>query len=295
MKKNFLLGTDWWTDCDDAVAIRMLVRAARRGEIALCGIGINAAMPCSVASLDGFLQKEGLCGVPIGIDLAATDFGGNPPYQERLAAYAPRYTENTEVMDAVRLYRSVLANTDEPIEILEIGYLQVLAGLMESTGDDISEKSGLTLLSEKVAHLWIMAGKWDKDGERENNFCRNARASIAAEKVCRLSPVPITFLGWEVGYDVISGSRLREGDILKDVLCDHGSHNGRSSWDPMLVLLALTGDAAQAGYGIVVGKATVDPENGKNYFSEDKNGTHAYVVKTRENDFYRDAIDRLID
>ena len=27
--KNFILGTDWWTDCDDAVALRLLTRAVK--------------------------------------------------------------------------------------------------------------------------------------------------------------------------------------------------------------------------------------------------------------------------
>lgn len=294
MKRKMILGTDWWTDCDDAVAVRILARAAKRGEIELCGICINAAMEHSVASLDGFLHKEGLLDIPLGIDLAATDFGGAPSYQARLAAYAVRYTKNTDACDAVSLYRKILAEADAPIEILEIGFPQVLTALLESTGDEFSPKSGMELIRERVKHTWVMAGKWDKDGERENNFCRNARSRVAAEKLCRLWPVPITFLGWEIGYDVISGSRLRSGDVLRDVLVDHGSPNGRSSWDPMLVLLALTGDAHAAGYETVVGRASVDPESGGNYFTPDENGSHAYVVKARENDYYRDAIDRLI-
>ena len=26
MKRKMILGTDWWTDCDDAVAVRILAR-----------------------------------------------------------------------------------------------------------------------------------------------------------------------------------------------------------------------------------------------------------------------------
>ena len=39
--RRFILGTDWWTDCDDAVALRMLTRAHRAGEIRLLGIALN--------------------------------------------------------------------------------------------------------------------------------------------------------------------------------------------------------------------------------------------------------------
>ena len=166
---------------------------------------------------------------------------------------------------------------------------------MKSGADDISPKSGMELLREKVSKMWVMAGKWDADGEKENNFCRNARSRVAGEELCRLCPVPITFLGWEVGFDVITGGAfLGEGDPLYGVLCDHGSASGRSSWDPMLVLLALIGDEEKAGYSTVRGFATVDVETGANHFQEDESGSHVYVVKQKENAFYEKAINEII-
>ena len=54
-----LVGTDWWTDCDDAVAVRILAKAELSETIQIFGIGINACMEHSVPSLDGFLTLEG--------------------------------------------------------------------------------------------------------------------------------------------------------------------------------------------------------------------------------------------
>ena len=34
--RNFILGTDWWTDCDDVVAMRVITKAHKKGEINLC-------------------------------------------------------------------------------------------------------------------------------------------------------------------------------------------------------------------------------------------------------------------
>lgn len=293
--KNIILGTDWWTDCDDAVALRMLCRAVKRGEIRLLGIGINACMEYSVPSVDGFLALEGMSDIPLGIDLDAADFGGKPMYQKRLAPYALRYKSNSDAEDIVRLYRRLLASASDPVEIVEIGYLQGFTAFMKSCADDISPKSGLELLREKVSKLWVMAGKWDADGEKENNFCRNARSRAAGEELCRLCTIPITFLGWEVGYSVISGSRLKDGDHLLEALRDHGSGNGRCSWDPMTVLMALNGDEKKSGYTLVRGTARVDAETGQNYFAESYDGLHAYVVKDREDSFYSDAIDAMIE
>ncbi len=292
--RKWIVGTDWWTDCDDAVAMRLLARAHNREEIELLGIGINACMEASVASLEGFLNTEGVRDIPIGIDLAALDFGGNPPYQKDLVPYAEVYHSNEDAEAAVSLYRRLLAESEEKIEIIEIGYLQVIAAVLESDADEISPKTGLELVREKVSKIWVMAGKWSERGGKENNFARNARSRRGGAVFCKTCPVPVTFLGYEVGVDVLTGGNLKEADVLHRVLCAHGSPNGRASWDPMLVLLALTGDETSAGYDAIRGKAYVDPVTGANEFVPDPNGLHAYVVKMKENEYYQNAINRML-
>ena len=292
--RKFILGTDWWSDCDDAVALRLLTRFIKDGKIDLLGVGINACMECSVASLKGFLRADGIENIPIGIDKNATDFGGIPTYQAHLAGrFCPDVT-NGDAADAVALYRQILAERQEKIEIIEIGFLQVISAVLKSLPDEISDKSGIELFAQKVSRVWVMAGKWDADGEKEHNFCLNARSRIAGKEFCELCPVPVTFLGWEVGHEVISGNRLNKNDHLYDVLCDHGSQNGRHSWDPMLVLMALIGDEASAGYDTVTGTARVDANTGANHFYVDDEGLHRFVVKKHNNDYYAEQINRLI-
>lgn len=292
--RGFILGSDWWTDCDDAVALRIIARAHKKGEICIKGIGLNGCMEHSVTSLEGFLNTEGVDDIPIGIDLEATDFGGNPPYQKRLSGYAKKYNSNDDAENAVRLYRRILSESTEQIEIIEIGYLQVISAVLASTADDISEKTGIELIKEKVSKIWVMAGKWDDNPGRENNFARNERARLAGSYFCEHCPVPVTFLGWEIGFDVITGGLLHEDDVLYGVLSDHGSAHGRMSWDPMLVLLALVGDEEKAGYSTVTGMASVNVADGTNSFSECSCGMHKYVVKARDNNYYQNTINELI-
>lgn len=293
--RNFILGTDWWSDCDDAVALRLLTRAVKRGDINLLGIGINACMEYSVASLKGFLSADGVDGIPVGIDRDATDYGGRLTYQKHLAENYGIGITNADAEDAIRLYRRILSESREKVEIVEIGFLQVIAGVLESGGDDISPKSGIELFREKVDKVWVMAGKWDGDGEKEHNFCLNTRTSAAAKKFCALCPVPVTFLGFEVGCDVITGGKLDRNDHLYSVLEVHGSANGRSSWDPMLVMMALIGDEEKAGYVTVTGTASVDAETGANYFVKSADGKHKYVTKRYENKYYEDQINSIIN
>ena len=292
--KSIILGTDWWTDCDDVVALRLITRHIQQGKLKLLGVGINACMEHSVASLKGFLRAEGVENVPIGIDLDATDFGGDTRYQKRLAEEWCPDGSNKDATDAVRLYRQILAEATEPIEIVEIGFLQVIASVLKSRADDISPKSGRELISEKVSKIWVMAGKWDADGEKEHNFCRNARSRVAGKEFCELCPVPVTFLGWEIGYGVLTGGELDKGDHLYFAMSDHGSVNGRHSWDPMLVLLAIIGDEEKAGYDTVTGFASVDSDTGANHFVVDPKGLHKYVVKRFNNDYYKDKINQML-
>jgi hypothetical protein len=257
-------------------------------------------MEHSVASLDGFLASEGLRGVRIGLDRAATDFGGAPPYQKRMVPLAVDRKSNDDAEDAVRMYRSVLAAAEEPLEIIEIGYPQVLTDTLLSLPDDLSPLTGVELFRQKVKKIWMMAGKWDEAVGRENNFARAPRSRVAAHRLCASCPVPITFLGWEVGHDVISGSKLTSG-VLYDALYDHGCGRwhtpggGRSSWDPMLIELALIGDEDAAGYDLVRGRAEVDAETGENRFTPDACGLHGYVVRRHAPEHYAARIDRRIE
>ncbi len=294
--RTFILGTDWWSDCDDVVALRLLCRKVQAGEICLAGVVINACMEHSVASVDGFLSEEGLFDVPLGIDLNGTDFEGADAtrYQTRLSRYATRYRRNEDAENAVRLYRRLLSAADEPLEIIEVGFLQVAAGLLLSEADDISPLSGTELVRKKVKKFWIMAGKWDEDNGKEHNFCNNARSRYGAHIFCECCPVPVTFLGFEVGLPVISGNTLKADDVLYHAMCDHGSPNGRNSWDPMTALLAVVGDETAAGYRSVVGTAAVSEVDGSNRFMPHSDGLHRYVVKTEPDVYYQNVINAII-
>ena len=291
--RNLILGTDWWDDCDDVVAARVIARYHNKGEIKLLGVGVNACMEYSAASVYAFFENDGIA-IPVGVARDSTDFGSEQRYQRRLASRTDKYVNNEGAEDAVRLYRSLICESDGPVEIMEIGFLNVISGVLESGADDISSKTGIELFKEKVAKVWIMGGKWDEDGGLENNFIKNERARKGAHAFCKLCPVPVTFLGFEIGNTVLTADNLDHSDILYEAMYDHGSSNGRLSWDPMLVLLAITGDEAKAGYSVVKGTAYVDVDTGANHFVKDENGLHRYVIKDKEDSYYRNLINEVV-
>ena len=58
-----ILDTDWWTDCDDVVALRILCHGQRQGLVNLRAIVIDTWLEYGAASL-----SAGCSDIPIGVD-----------------------------------------------------------------------------------------------------------------------------------------------------------------------------------------------------------------------------------
>ncbi len=293
--RKIIFGTDWHTDCDDVMALRVAARFHKHKQIELVGVSIDSINEYAARSVDAFLRFEGLPDMPIGIDFDSADYGGEARYQQGLAQnFESAVKRNEDCTGALALYRKILAQSEERVDIIEIGFLQVVEALLDSKPDEFSPLSGLELINEKAGHLWIMGGRFDNDGAREHNFSRTPKASRAAYSVCKDWPKTITFLGFEVSEHILCGKDLPHSDPLGQVMRDYGCQKGRPSWDPMLTLLACIGDEEEAGYTVRKGTVRVDPETGENFFEHNENGRHRVVVKKFDDEYYRDAVDRLL-
>ena len=293
-KRAFILDTDWWTDCDDIVALRLLCNLHKKGEIDLKGVCINTRMEYSVPSLSAFLEHEKM-DLPVGIaDAPITPERDEPLKYQYFMKDFPHKLENEDCLDGVSFYRKKLAESETPVEIIEIGFQHILSALLQSEPDQYSPLNGMELVKQKVSKLWAMAGRWDQDPGREYNFCCCVESKKAGEIMCNEWPTPIAFLGFEVGLNVFTGKKLDRDDFLKKCMVVHGSPDGRHSWDPMTALYACIGDAEKAGYKEVFGKATVNSKDGTNTFAENPNGPHSYVIPLHEKSYYEEQIDALI-
>ena len=290
--RTILLGTDWWTDCDDIAAVRIACRAHRKMLWNLAGVVIDACMEYSAPSLSAFMTAEGCGDIPVALDRAGTDFTGNlSPYQKHLAERWPhRIASNDNAEEPLPMLKRILsAAEDEKVEFIEIGFPQVWAALLR-------DPEGMDLVRRKVKKMWMMAGRFDENGAGiEHNIANNARSREAAAYLFAHFPKPITFLGWEIGHDVISGGDPDNGgDPLVQAFRDHGSPNGRSSWDPMTILLALADDPARAGYSLRRGHVSADPVTGENRTIPDPDGPHAYVVREKPVAWYEAELARWL-
>ena len=181
----------------------------------------------------------------------------------------------------------------EKAVIVDVGFPQIIMKLLQSGPDAYSDLDGMRLVEEKVSEIILMGGRWDRNPGREYNFCAYRVNREAAAYLCENSPVPLTFLGYEVGKKIVTGGKTVNG-LTGIAYAAHGSTGGRPSWDPMTAVYAITGDAEKEGYKKVWGRATVDPKTGQNRFEVCGNGRHAYLVKEKEDAFYKNRIETLL-
>ena len=282
MVRKFILDTDWFTDCDDCVALRFLLRNLDEGH-RLLGVNVNATTEYSYASLKAFMDNEGVS-YPIALEdpihTPSAD-GYNFAYQINMAKGSTH--TNAEGESSLTFYKRMLEE-NEDVEIISIGFLTSLAKTFQAYPH----------LAKKVKRLWIMGGKWDEQGGLEYNFCCNGNPEVinASRFIVNELDVEKIFLGGELGADVFTGSRLPQEDMLGKSLKDYGCINGRQSWDPMLVLAALY-DKYKDAYDYEVGRASLG-KRGESYFQPDKNGGDRYALKGKDNAYYEQTIDEII-
>jgi len=292
--RSVIFDTDWWTDCEDCVALRLLI------DSELKGVNINAFLYESPQSVRLFLESYGVKNVPVAMDKSATYYNDPPrnSYQKKLIEkFSPDNSDSPDnYEDSVSFYRRILSSAEEKVDIVAVGFQNSIASLLMSEADDFSPLDGIELCRQKVNKLWAMAGKWDEEGGREYNIANNSHSAAAAKIVAEKFPCPITYLGFEAGVSVITGGKKvigDENDALRLSMVAHGSHNGRNSWDPMTAMLFLHGDEEKAGYNKVYGDIIID-KDGRNYFKENKSSDRCFVVKKYQDSFYADEINSLI-
>ena len=275
-KRRFIFDTDWCEDCDDCVALRFLIRNLDEDHL-LLGINVNATTELSYASLKAFIEREGV-DCPIALDEPKFE-GLKSSYHENMAKGSPYVNADGE--KSLEFYKRVLEE-NENVEILSVGFLNSIESVFKTYPH----------LIKKVKRIWIMGGKWDEQGGSEYNFNAYPVAVQASRYVVNELDVSKCYLGWEVGHDVYTGSKLSTKDMLGRALADFGCENGRPSWDPLLIMGALK-DKYPTAFFREGGKEFVD-ENGKNYFEKSDCLRSSYLVKLYDNAYYEQIIDEVI-
>jgi len=293
--REIIFDTDWWTDVDDACALRLMLNADKLHQIKLAGVCLSAVDGESFESIRKFLSYEGRADINVGADMEATDYPGKSKWKKTIINSVkedPAVVNEKAVEDCVDFYRRLLSEANKKVDIVAVGFPNTLARLLESGPDKWSKLNGIQLVRRKVGHLYLMAGKFPEG--KEHNICLSERSRSAGLTVASKWPGKIVFLGFEVGIQVKCGGQLPPDDLVHKVLVAHGSAGGRYAWDPLTSWIATLASPQAAGFSTVRGTCVVDPEDGSNSFVTSPKGHHCYVTMDHEPSWYTTRLDAML-
>jgi len=249
---SVILDTDIGPDYDDVGALAVLHALADKGETKiLATISCNAyetAAP-TLSVLNTYYHREQ---IPVGVSADQKHSYLCPRLwaQGIIAKYPHRIKSNNEAIEAVKLYRKILAaQKDSSVVVISIGPFTNLANLLNSGADEFSKLNGVQLVGRKVKRLVAMAGAIDSTGR--GGYESNVTTDIpAAQLVFKKWPGQIIISGFEIGRDVFTGMKLInnaaiQNSPVKDAYAISikydGSKIGRYSWDQTAVIAGVRG------------------------------------------------------
>ena len=281
-----IFDTDMGPDYDDVGAMALLHAFADKGEAKILATIASTKYDKVGPVLDVlntyFKRPDVPIGVPRGDALTLKDF---QHWSDTLVArYPHRIKSNAQALDAVELYRKILAQQpDNSVVIITVGFLTNIADLMKSSGDRYSPLSGQELIDKKVNKLVSMAGKFPSG--KEFNVEQDAKASIHVFKHFKK---PIVLSGFEIGARVKTGLPLVANRKIKDspvqdvfrisIPLDEQDKEGRMSWDQTAVLIAIRGH--EPYYTLSCGTMVVEEDGSNSWSDQGKNHCHL-VEKTQ--------------
>ncbi|KAK2012390.1 inosine/uridine-preferring nucleoside hydrolase [Colletotrichum eremochloae] len=291
-RKNLIIDTDLFSDCDDAGA---LLLAAASPDVNLLGVSINSQSSFSVLAASAILDHYGHGQVPVGARRPLNDIPFFDNWTKRLGEFASKLathwpktmSDAEEAWDPVELYRKLLAEADDSsVTIASIGFLHNLSGLLNSTADSHSNYTGAELVKTKVRELVVMGGDYP-DGY-EFNFWGDCPYTTA--HVLHNWKSPIVYAGFELGASVLSGGPLMvdgpKTDPVRAAYILYSYYQPRPSFDPVAMLYAIGGLGGRFVYGNTHGYNTItlngeDGCNGCNVWVHDKNVTNQHWLEAK--------------
>ena len=250
--ENIIFDTDIAPDYDDVGAMALLHAFADKGEIKILATISCNAFNTTVPSISVLNNYFGRPEIPIGITHRKQPDKDCPPKwaETIIAKYPHNIKSNDEAMEAVKLYRKILARQkDQSVTIVTVGFFTNLADLLDSKSDEFSNLTGKELIRKKVKLLIAMAASLPEGKLRGSEYNVNVDP-IASQKVFSEWNTPAILSPFEVGEFIYTGIPLiNDTSILNSPVKDayqialsfEKNTTGRCSWDQTAVLIAARG------------------------------------------------------
>ena len=309
---RIVFDTDMCGDYDDVGALAVLNALADAGECEILAVVSSSRSSPALGMCEMINESyRGLVecqadedSLPMGVCkeigyVSPKEKGVNEVFRSMVSAIreALRYPNSDDAPDANEVYRRVLADSpDKSVTLCVVGFTTNVRRLLETKGDDISPLTGRELVAKKVKAWYQMGGVLPCGLE-----CNLRMDAESSDKAIRNSPVPIYFVDFNLGADVLTGipvARLGMANgpvseaFIRCMKAWNEERSGRSSWDELTVLAAVRG--WERDFGIERGTMSVDPATGSNTWMKAENGPHCVLVEKTPKAKLRDVIDELI-
>lgn len=285
---RLIFDTDMGNDVDDALALAMIHALESRGEAELLAVTVTKDNPWAAPYIDAVNTFYGRGDIPIGVVK-----GGRTPENNGMIMvpadrrhtdgsyiYAHDLTDGAAAPDAIEVLRRTLAaEEDSAVTIVQVGFSTNLARLLDSAPDEHSPLDGRELVRRKVRLLSMMAGAFP-EGIPEYNV----KVDLAsARKLFAEWPTPIVASGFEIGESILYPAYSIErhfayvphhpvADAYRNYL---QMPYDRPTWDLTSVLYAVRPDE---GYFDLSEPGTIQVgDDSRTYLQPASSGTHRYM------------------
>lgn len=294
--KKIIYDHDLGSDCDDAGAIAILVKAHKAGRCRALAITSCIADPYGAICTGAICEYFGAGDIEIGRNLSNSKLSeeGYDVCTKGTAEMWYKDRAYPEYESSVTLLRRILAeNGKKDITFVTTGPLITVHELLKSGPDEISPKTGKELFEENIAEFVCGAGNFSGDTEnREWNIRADPESALY---VINDPVVPMTFVGNNVGGCIMTGNRLPECDEnypVRESYYQLWNHENciRNSWDLVTVYYAIYGGAGlwdvAEGYDVQIN------ELGQTRFS--KGGIHSYIYQSASSELITALLDEFM-
>ncbi len=307
---NLIIDTDLGSSTDDVATLCMAYEYMRQNKAKLLGIIIDRIGDANAEFADVLNTYYGFPNIPIGLCRNGIE---NPPVFSDYAGIANKrnangellfkrtITKSSEFLDDYKLYRKILASQpDKSVTIISIGFLTSLANLLQSTADEFSSETGVSLVQKKVKEFIIMGGKFD---ETDKNGEYNIQFSAEFARIFyNLIPkdIPVYYSPESVGNQIYWTREQILNDFadielhpLKQIYLDCPEDPMQRMWDPLTIMTAVEGvdffQWSEKGSVKLTDTFTLE-------FTENPNGNSCYqnVANSKENEKYLNFIRNMI-
>lgn len=238
--KSMIIDTDFASDADDILAIRMALCYQDLGMIDVKGIALSTAYSRSPSAIHALCHYDGYGNIPVAMD---TSGNSCVVHTEYVNVMYERAKSRDDYEQPVQMYRRLLSESEGKINIVTLGFLQNIQDLMNSKPDAYSPLTGAELIQEKVGTLYIVGGS--DNGRPSFNFWYGKERSIkAAQAVAKNFPGNIVWLPTDLSHDTFCGQFYnnedkKKKDIVTNALISNNQSNGVVAWDVFSVWCAV--------------------------------------------------------